>query len=336
MVRSLEPAERRRVVGRLAGLLFSVGAVLSVPANLLFHSPGVEPRAFAVNALAFVTGVICLLIPWDRVPPGWFHLIPVLGSGEVALAVWGVGGGHVDVYCWFFVFVAVFAAYAFSDRRVIAAHTSIAALAFALPLTYPGNGPDTFTRTLVGVPVLFVLAGIVAYLREELEARQRELESQASQDPLTGLGNRRLLAERLAYELPRHLRAGRELAVLTLDLDRFKAVNDILGHPAGDRLLRDVAVALTGAVREGDTLVRQGGDEFCVVAPETGAEASQVLAGRVQRALATLRVLDAPVSAGVGWAVFPADGTTADAMLEAADARQREAKRRGRRLELAA
>jgi diguanylate cyclase (GGDEF)-like protein len=330
MVRSLEPTERRRVVGRLAGLLFSVGAVLSVPANLLFHSPAVEPRAFVINAVAFVTGLTCLLIPWDRVRPGWFHLVPVLASAEVALAMWGVGGGHGDVYGWFFVFVAVFAAYAFSDRRVIAAHISFAAVALALPLAYPGNGPDTVARTLVGIPVLFVLAGLVAFLREELEARQRELEGQASRDPLTGLGNRRLLAERLPYEIARHVRAGRRLAVLTLDLDRFKAVNDLLGHPAGDRLLQDVGMALGSALRRDDTLIRQGGDEFCIVAPETGAPEAAALAGRIQAALGRLRTLETPVTAGVGWAVFPDDGSTPEALVEVADERQRGAKRAGR------
>ena len=80
----------------------------------------------------------------------------------------------------------------------------------------------------------------------------------------------RLLRERLAYEIARHERHRRPLAVIVLDLDGFKSVNDRFGHAAGDEVLCALAEALTHTVREQDTIVRQGGDEFCVLAPETG------------------------------------------------------------------
>ena len=95
----------------------------------------------------------------------------------------------------------------------------------------------------------------------------------AGRDPLTDVGNYRLLHERLHYELHRHQRVNGQLAVLLIDLDRFKQVNERLGHAAGDDVLRRVALTLRGAVRQQDTVARQGGDEFAVLAPDTDADA---------------------------------------------------------------
>ncbi len=150
-----------------------------------------------------------------------------------------------------------------------------------------------------------------------------------STDALTGVGNARRLAERLDYELARHRRHERRLALCVLDLDGFKAVNDRFGHPAGDEVLRDVARALARATREQDTVVRQGGDEFCVVAPETGHAQAAVLAARLERAVADA-VGGHAVGSSVGWAVFPDDAADAAALVERADAAQGRAKRRGR------
>jgi diguanylate cyclase (GGDEF)-like protein len=106
--------------------------------------------------------------------------------------------------------------------------------------------------------------------------------------------------------------------VLVLDLDRFKEVNDIEGHPAGDRLLREVAAVLRATVRAGDTVARPGGD-----APETGAAQAQRLAERVEIALSSLTAVDRPLTASVGIGLFPRDGHSAEALIERADHDQR-------------
>jgi diguanylate cyclase (GGDEF)-like protein len=143
---------------------------------------------------------------------------------------------------------------------------------------------------------------------------------------LTGLGNRRLLSERLEYSLLAVTGRASRLALLFLDLDRFKCVNDSFGHAAGDELLRTVARRLRGSVRDSDTVVRLAGDEFVLLLPtiEHIADAERV----AQNVLALLdRQLNVSVSIGV--AVYPLDGLTPHELLDAADAAMYEAKRAG-------
>jgi len=325
---------RRTVTGRLAGILFIVGALASIPANLLFRDPQVGLLNHALVAIALISGLGCLLAPWDRIPPRVFHLVPVLASAECALTVWAVGK-HGPVYEWFFVLVAVFAAYAFERRRTVAFHMTLFTAAAMLPLLYRDDTSEQVARLGVLVPMLWIATAVVMFLREGLVAGQRELADLARRDPLTGVGNRRLLSEHLRYEIARHRRTERELAVLVLDLDRFKEVNDTLGHPAGDRLLTDVAEALVATVRDGDTVVRHGGDEFCVVAPETDAAEAAALGARIDDALGSIEVLGSPLTATIGAAVFPEDAPTPELLLAAADSAERLAKSgRHRQMEL--
>jgi diguanylate cyclase (GGDEF)-like protein len=316
---------RRTVTGRLAGILFIVGALASIPANLLFRHPAVGTVNNVLVAVALVSGLACLLAPWDRIPNAVFHAVPVTASAEVALTVWAAGR-HGPVYEWFFVLIAVFAAFAFESRRTLVLHMSLISVAACLPFLYRTDTIAQVARVGVLIPMLWVATATVAYLREQMMARQRELAELARRDPLTGVGNRRLLAERLHYELARHRRSGRELAVLVLDLDGFKEINDVLGHPAGDRLLISVAEALVHTVRDGDTIVRHGGDEFCILAPESGRREAETLGDRISSALGRIDNMGSPLSATVGAAIFPDDGPTGDLLIAAADAAERDAK----------
>src|SRR5215213_2000453 len=176
------------------------------------------------------------------------------------------------------------------------------------------------------VPV--AVASLLVVLR--IEARQEGLRLISQQDALTGLGNRRLLNDRLKYEITRHRRHSRRFSVLALDLDGFKQVNDRYGHPAGDEILREVARSLEKAVRDQDTVVRLGGDEFCVLAPEIEWEDAERLAERlelaVQSAVGGLDVL----GVSVGFAVFPDEGWTPEHLLARADQAGMDEKRRAR------
>ena len=149
-------------------------------------------------------------------------------------------------------------------------------------------------------------------------ALQRE--QQALTDALTGLPNRTLLGTRAAESLLESGDAG--TALLLFDLDRFKEVNDTLGHHVGDRFLQVVASRLAAAVRPGDTVVRLGGDEFALLLPGTGAEEAEQTARRLLEAVRAPIVLDGlhvDVDASVGIAVAPEHGNDLDALLQHAD-----------------
>ncbi len=176
----------------------------------------------------------------------------------------------------------------------------------------------------------------VADRTAELAMVTQELRHRALHDDLTGLPNRAAFWDRLVHQLHLSERRATGLAVLFIDLDDFKAVNDTLGHAAGDRLLVDVARRITGELRAGDTAARVGGDEFLVLLDDvaTGEDALAV-AHRINDVLRepfelASRRYDATASIGVASSLLrPA---TADAVVAAADAAMYDAKRSGRGL----
>jgi diguanylate cyclase (GGDEF)-like protein len=204
---------------------------------------------------------------------------------------------------------------------VVVATAAGAALVRAHPLPSPA--------LIAVIPAASV--AIVLNTKMRLEHERDALRASAFSDPLTGVANRRSLLERIDYEIARHARSRRSFTLLMLDLDGFKLLNDRFGHPAGDDLLCDVAAALSRAIRDQDTLARVGGDEFCVLAPETDGAGAERLTSRVETAVARVVAGVDALGASVGAAVFPDDGKTAPALLEAGDQRLLGVKRHSRR-----
>ncbi|HZU52552.1 MAG TPA: EAL domain-containing protein [Holophagaceae bacterium] len=181
---------------------------------------------------------------------------------------------------------------------------------------------------------LLEAAARIAALACEHRAMASRLTHQAHHDALTGLPNRVLLEDRLTQALAQARRNDQRVALLFIDLDGFKGVNDSLGHPAGDALLRLVADRLAGSVRASDTLARMGGDEFAVVLQEVRDTPS---AARVaEKLLESLRLpfrvegRDLHISASIGVAFFPEDGVDAETLLRHADVAMYRAKALGR------
>lgn len=166
--------------------------------------------------------------------------------------------------------------------------------------------------------------------RKEIEAY---LLHEAFHDNLTGLPNRLLLRDRLAQTLASRERPNPAVALLFIDLDGFKDINDTLGHACGDRVLQDVAERLLRCVREGDTVARMGGDEFVVMLPNLRAIAdAAVVASKIVEALSASCQIDGTdlhVPPSVGVAVFPDDGTDVDSLLRNADTAMYHAKHDG-------
>lgn len=167
--------------------------------------------------------------------------------------------------------------------------------------------------------------------RKEAEARISHL---AHHDPLTGLPNRMALLTRLEQALPQARRDDLPLALMFIDLDRFKIINDTLGHPVGDQLLIEVARRIASTVRESDTVARIGGDEFVVVLPGSGtANDAANVAGKIIEALANPIVIEGQelhTSPSIGIGVYPADGHDVDTLMKNADTAMYHAKSAGR------
>jgi diguanylate cyclase (GGDEF)-like protein len=168
------------------------------------------------------------------------------------------------------------------------------------------------------------------------KARMQEgLHALAFTDPMTGLQNYRAFRACLGDEWKRSIRYGRPLSLLILDLDGFKQINDRYGHPAGDKLLKEVAVILRGSLRETDVPARYGGEEFAVVCPETTEEEARVVAERIRSAVEKGRFrlgLDetSAITCSLGAATYPSNATSEETLIDAADSALYCAKRNGK------
>jgi diguanylate cyclase (GGDEF)-like protein len=168
-------------------------------------------------------------------------------------------------------------------------------------------------------------------VRKHYEAQIHKL---AYHDALTGLPNRQLLWDRMNQGIAKTERSQSELAVLFLDLDKFKNVNDQLGHDIGDELLKQVAVRVSASVRESDTVARTGGDEFIIVLPEINQpQDAELVAQKILKALSSLTYVqgyELDVSASIGIAFYPLDGKNILDLMKKADMAMYTAKERGR------
>lgn len=177
----------------------------------------------------------------------------------------------------------------------------------------------------------------VVFVSRDITERQRYEETirhQAFHDALTGLPNRMLFKDRLTLEIAHAKRNKQMLAVLFLDLDRFKLVNDTLGHGLGDQLLKIIAMRLVGYVREDDTVARLGGDEFTVLLPEIlQAENAVKVARKILQAVREpvhIDVHELYISTSIGIALYPSDGEDAESLLKNADTAMYRAKENGK------
>jgi diguanylate cyclase (GGDEF)-like protein len=187
------------------------------------------------------------------------------------------------------------------------------------------------------LPKYLVALGMILVLLEDQIEHNKYL---ALHDPLTGLPNRRLFEDRLSGALERSHRTGAQIALLVIDLDHFKEVNDTLGHHVGDLVLERVASIFTERVRRSDTVSRTGGDEFSLILEEsTNREEAENVATSLRQLLMAPLEIDghkAQIGASIGIAIYPDDATDAESLCIAADRRMYESKRNTRRLNLKA
>jgi diguanylate cyclase (GGDEF)-like protein len=298
---------------------------------------------------AVLVGLVARLVisGEGRTPAQWLLLVWAGGelAGDIAYGHLSATGdfyhGHPVSLAWLLSYAALAALALHPDLERLTdegASVPLAGWRLWVPLVavvLPGvmalTTQDVVLHLLAGAGVLLIvvrfrlLSGDLAEQRrlaDELSALTRRFQHLSLHDPLTGLGNRGLFAEQLDTAWAQQQRHQRGLAVLAVDLDEFKAVNDQLGHEAGDQLLLEVAGRLRRCVRDGDTLARLGGDEFAIVLPDAGVEEAREVAERIHGRLARPPLLpdDAPaVAASIGISVAADRHTSAEDLLREAD-----------------
>jgi diguanylate cyclase (GGDEF)-like protein len=220
---------------------------------------------------------------------------------------------------------------AINDNLTLIENQFVRALSDASRMTY-----RLLQRLMLAATPVLLMLGIALSMRilQQRKRMEDRVTHMAFHDELTSLPNRLMMSQRLDQALSRHRRAGTQLAILFMGLDRFKVINDSLGHEIGDVLLRQVADRLRSQSREGDTIARMGGDEFVVLIEnhETLADIS-TRAQRLVEQLSAPYVLgkkDCHVTVSIGISVFPADGCESQGLLKAADVAMYRAKDTGR------
>ncbi|MGH7701215.1 MAG: GGDEF domain-containing protein [Gemmatimonadales bacterium] len=263
--------------------------------------------SLARRGIVVATGLALTLLVYlanDLSPPavklGLFYLVPVLFVTWYEGPWWG----------------AVFTVSAMALRIVVELEQQI---------------PDTTLGIALMNQMSFaVVAGVAVFAFTHVRTTQVQLQELATHDALTRVLNARSFAERLTQELERNRRYNRPMAVLYLDLDNFKAVNDTHGHQTGDAVLRLVADAIRRAVRVADVVGRLGGDEFAVLMPETDGAEADAVAQRLAQGLATAFRGSPAVTASIGVVSCGATQAETDDILRSADQAMYEAKRAGK------
>jgi diguanylate cyclase (GGDEF)-like protein len=173
---------------------------------------------------------------------------------------------------------------------------------------------------------MLLTVGLTAMLYRE----QAEMRDLAETDTLTGLMNHRGFQQALRGQLERAAAKHDSVALVALDIDDFKAVNEMHGHPFGDRVLQGVSAQLRKSVRKGDIAARTGGEEFALILPGTGAEAAQEIAERMRTGVAELSPAGSELSCSAGVAIYPVDADSAGALVQLAEGALYWAKRSGK------
>ena len=324
-----------RQVARVVAFLFLSSVALVVAITRAW--PEAETAIFALIA----TGVLLVVLFMDMLPSSafgrWRHPIEGLGAiGLLGLLMALTGGIGSPFVVGFYLVVAGTALSAEGLAPLAIALVAALTVASVGILTAGSAGVDAAGLAWIGVNAVgLVLVADLSAAAARAQRMARDEALRASRfDALTGLYNRAFFVTVMEQEIRRSERMDRGFAVLMLDLDDLKPVNDTFGHQWGDRLIKAVADALRQTIRFTDAVARYGGDEFIVLLPETDASGAYIVAETLRRSIAelTLRASERTVrsSVSIGLVTYPQDGVTIEQLVAAADVAMYESKRRGK------
>ena len=276
------PLDDPRSAARFLGYAYVAGAMLAIASMALPQPPGTDVAGLlAIDAAALLVGLF-LLLRGPRVTDTEISAALLIGTVMVSLAI-HFTSGRSGVYSLFYVWIAIESVYFLSRRAALVQLVGVAA-AFGLVLLSE-RPPAAEEQWLMTVGTVALAGVLVGALKANVERLIGRLASAAHTDPLTGLSNRRAFQEALELELDRARRGGRPVSLLIADLDHFKRVNDRLGHPGGDQVLKRFAGQMTRLTRNVDLPARLGGEEFALVLPEAAKHDALLVGERLRRAV---------------------------------------------------
>lgn len=322
-----EPA----TIATLLACLFVFGSLLLLVTIALPGSAERDTTGMAVIAgFGVLTGAL-YIAAYERTPIWALKAGPAIGAVLIAAVVYFAGSTAAASYGISLVGVVIASA-AFSSARLTVAHVLFALLTYgAAMIAAPGDAQLIPLKLAMAAGTLALVGLVMSALTTQLRDVLHRLADAALTDPLTGLLNRRALNEGFDTELARSRRNRNAVALIVIDLDHFKRFNDERGHPAGDNILRRLANVLQETTRGVDQTARIGGEEFAVMAPETGIPGGLALAERLRRAIEIEFAGESPtLTASLGIAGSPGNGSDRPQLMMAADEALYAAKQSGR------
>jgi len=308
-----------------AGAALGLGGALVAALGLVLpHDADLNERLLSALALINLLGCALLIAGSGRLPRWSFQLFAACATAIASAVIYAWGSDSVYgplPYLW----VVVYVCWYFRPSAA-AVHLGLVGLSYAAVLVIEGVETDALGGYASTIGTLAVAAYLIFRARERVAYLLADLTEAVRRDPLTGLLNRRGFEEAFDLEIERCLRNGSTLGLVVADIDRFKSVNDALGHGAGDAALRRVGELICRAKRRFDSVARTGGEEFALVVPDTDEHGAYMLAERIRTSMER----EAKLTVSLGVACCPRHGTTTDSLLEAADEALYAAKRLGR------
>ena len=325
-VNSVSPAATTR------GRQLQLAAATAIPAVIY-----TDAAIWDVSSHAFYYSIIglgfagALLVIWDfhRKITRYLVGLSIACLGISFALAWTVARGNLGLGIIFLLaalnFIVAVLFWRHFHRATVGVLTTVSGFAVWGAVFPTGMLLNTFAPSIHvesevwNIPKYFVAVGMILIL---LEDQMRKSEYLAYHDELTGLPNRRLLEDRLEQALSRANRKENKVAVLLLDLDHFKEVNDTFGHRIGDLALQQVVMRLSSRMRASDTLARSGGDEFTIVSDVVDAEGARILVSNLEMAFTIPFKLEGKLihtGLSIGLALYPDDGITPDQLYAAAD-----------------
>ncbi|MBI5310110.1 MAG: GGDEF domain-containing protein [Actinobacteria bacterium] len=313
--------EARRVVWKTAAwIILAVAATINVLALLDKTDLEFSPMSIALSLTwsAIFAPIVYSMSRRKRQPEILLHL---LGTAALLLISFGcaISGDSAPALAETYL-MAGLAIMAILPARSAFSYLAVM-LAMYTTVLVVNDSPDALIRVANTASIMVLAGTILTWTRETTIGASRELSQLARTDALTGLPNTRRLTDRLEREIRRCKTTGGSLAMLMLDLDNFKQVNDLHSHAVGDEVLIAVAGAIVGTARHTDMAARRGGDEFAVILPDSDARDAVASRKRIADAIAEARESICPdidPDASIGWVVLR-PGETADELLARAD-----------------